>query len=60
VEETVPCFSAEESREAVLGLGSHAVEGLPGACKDVLGEEAESAGADAHGAWSEAVAMLAV
>jgi hypothetical protein len=44
----------------VLGLGSNEVEGLPVAFKDVMVEESESAVADAHGAWSEAVDILAV
>jgi hypothetical protein len=60
VEETVHLFQAEASRESVFGLCAHEVEGLPVAFKDVVGEAAESTGAEAHGAWSEAVAMLAV
>jgi hypothetical protein len=60
VEETVHVFQAEDSREAVFGLGSHEVEGLPGAFKDVRVEESESAVADAPGAWSKVVDILAV
>lgn len=60
IEKTVPFVQAEESREAVCGLGSNEVKGLPVACKDVLGEESESAVADAHGAWRESVDIRAV
>ena len=60
VEETVHLFQAEESREAVFGRCANEVESLPAACKDVVGEEAEGAVADAHGTGREVVDMLAV
>lgn len=60
VEETVHLFQAEESRESVFGLCAHEVEGLPVARKDVVVEESDGAGADAHGAWRESVNILAV
>ena len=53
-------FQAEESQEAVCGLGTNEVEGLPVASKDGVVEETDGAVADAQGAWSESVNMLAV
>jgi hypothetical protein len=58
--ETVHTFQAEESWEAGGGLGAHAGEGLPGAPRDVVGEASDGAGAEAQGAGSASVHMLAV
>jgi hypothetical protein len=60
VEETVHLFQAADSRESVFGRCANEVEGLPVAFKDVVVEESASTVADAHGAWSEAVDILAV
>jgi hypothetical protein len=60
MEETVHFFQAEESWEAVCRLGSHELEGLPVAPKDMVGEEADATGADAHGSWGEAIDVCAV
>jgi hypothetical protein len=60
VEETVHLFQAEESWEAGGGLGAHEGEGLPGAPRDVVGEASDGAGAEAQGAGSASVHMLAV
>jgi hypothetical protein len=58
-EETVHRCQAEESRESVGGRGAHEVAGLPVAPKDVVGEASDGAVADAQGAWSESVTILA-
>ena len=60
VEEAVDRWAAEHGREAVCGLGSHALQGVPVASQDLLGEETESAGTEAHGAWREAIDVLSM
>ena len=60
MEETGHCFQAQESWEAVCRRGSHEVEGLPVALKDMVGEEAEAPGAEAHGRWGEASTVFSV
>ena len=59
-EETAHCFQAEESWEAVCRLGSHEVECLPVAPKDMGGEKTDATGAHAHGRGGEAIAVVAV
>ena len=54
------CFQAEKSRESVCRCGSHEVEGLPGAPKDVVVEEAETAGTETPGTGRECIDMFAV
>jgi hypothetical protein len=51
---------AAHSREPLCGLGAHACQGLPGACEHLWGEQAQSAGTDAPGAWCKALAVLAM
>ena len=53
MEKTVHFFQAEQSRESVCRCGSHEVEGLPVAPKDVVGEEAEATVTDTHGTGRE-------
>ena len=60
MEETGHFFQAKESWEAVFRLGSHEVEGLPVALKDMVVEEADATGADAHGRWGEAITVFSV
>ena len=60
MEETAHVFQAEESREAVCRLGSHEVEGLPVAPKDMGGEKTDATGAHAHGSWGKAIDGFAV
>jgi hypothetical protein len=51
VEETMHLLEAENGREPLFGLGSHAFPGLPGACENLWVEKAQSAVPAAHGAW---------
>jgi len=46
--------------EPVGGLRSHEVEDLPIALQNVEGEEADAAGADAHGGWRELIDVWAM
>lgn len=48
-EQSSDFLGAEDSREAVFGLGSEDAEDVPAPLKDVLVEELDAAVADAHG-----------
>jgi len=50
----------EDGGEPVGGLHAKAREGVPVALEDVLVEEADTAGADAHGRWGEAIDVFPV
>jgi hypothetical protein len=50
----------EDSGETVGGLRTQEREGVPVALEDVLREEAEATGAEAHGRGGEAIDVLAV
>jgi hypothetical protein len=50
----------EDSGELVGGVRAEEREGVPVALEDVLGEEADTAGAEAHGRWSQAIDVFAV
>jgi hypothetical protein len=50
----------EDGWQTVGGVRTHEREGVPVALEDVLREEANTAGAETHGRWSEAVDVLPV
>jgi hypothetical protein len=50
----------EAGREPVGRLRAQEREGVPVALEDVLREEANTAGADTHGGWGEAIDVFAV
>lgn len=60
IEATAHFFQAEHSRESVFRLGSHEVEGLPVAPKDVVVEEADATVTDTHGTGSESIDIVSV
>ena len=60
IEKTVHFFPAEHSRESVCRFGSHEVEGLPVAPKDVVGEEADATVTDTHGTGRECIDIFSV
>jgi hypothetical protein len=60
LEEAVDLWAAENGREAVCGLSSHALQGFPVASPDLLVEETESTRTEAHGAWREAIDVFAM
>jgi hypothetical protein len=60
LEETPNCFTTENSGETVCGLRAQERQGVPIALKDVLREETDTTGAEAHGSWGEAVDIFAV
>jgi hypothetical protein len=51
LEETMHLLEAANGREPLFGRGSHACQGLPVAFENLLGEKAQSAVTEAHGAW---------
>ena len=53
-------LKAEDSGEAVFGLGADEREGMPVAFEDMLVEEFDTTVADAHGSGGEAVNVFAV
>jgi hypothetical protein len=59
-EETSDLLGTEEGWEPVLGLRANERQGVPVACEDVLVEESDATGADAHGSWGKAIAVFAV
>jgi len=60
MEKTAHFVQAEKSRESVCRLGSHEVEGLPVAPKDVVGEESDTTGTDTHGTGRESIDIFSV
>jgi hypothetical protein len=58
-EEPPALLKAEDGRETRFGLGAHERPGVPVALDDVLGEERDAAGADAHGSRGEVVDVFA-
>jgi hypothetical protein len=60
LEDTSDFFNTEDSGEMVCGLRAQEREGVPIAFEDVLREEAETAGAEAHGRWGEAIDIFPV
>ena len=50
--------NAEDGGETVGGLRPHQRQRVPITVEDVRGEEAEAAGAEAHGSWGQAVAEV--
>ena len=59
-EEAPDFLHTQPSRELVGGLRAQERERVPVALEDVLGEEADATGAEAHGGWGEAVDVFAV
>jgi hypothetical protein len=59
-QDTSACCNPEDSGEMVCGLRAQEREGVPIAFEDVLREEADTAVADAHGSWGEAIAIFPV
>jgi hypothetical protein len=60
LEEALDLWAAENGREALCGLSSHDLQGLPVASQDLLGEETESAITEAHGAWRETIDVFSM
>jgi hypothetical protein len=60
LEQTPNFFHTEDSREAVCGLSANQRQGGPITLEDVLREEADTTGADAHGSWGEAIDVFSV
>jgi hypothetical protein len=60
LEEPPDLLHPEDGGEPVCGVRTAECEGVPVALEDVLREEAEATGADAHGRWGEAVDVCAV
>ena len=59
-EEPPDLLHTEDGGETVGGLRAQERQGVPVALEDVLREEADTAVADAHGRWGEAVDVFAV
>ena len=59
-EETSDLLGTEEGWESVFGLRANERQGVPVAFEDVLVEESDATGADAHGSWGKAIAVFAV
>jgi hypothetical protein len=59
-EETPNFCNTEHSRETMCGWRANQREGGPIALEDVLREESDTAGAEAHGSWGEAIDVFAV
>jgi hypothetical protein len=60
LKDTSDFFNTEDSGEMVCGLRAQEREGVPIAFEDVLREEAETAVAEAHGSWGEAIDIFPV
>jgi hypothetical protein len=60
LEDTSDFCNTEDSGERVCGLRAQEREGVPIAFEDVLREEADTAVADAHGRWGEAIDIFPV
>jgi hypothetical protein len=59
-EEARDLLHTEDGGEPVGGVHAKEREGVPGTLEDVLVEEADAAGADAHGRWGEAIDVFPV
>src|SRR5215471_3969502 len=59
-EESLDLLHTEDGRETVSGLRTKEREGVPIALEDVLREEADATGADAHGRGGQAIDVFAV
>ena len=60
IEEAPDFLDAADSGETVCGLGAEERQGVPVTREDVLGEERDAAGAEAHGSRGEVVDVCAV
>ena len=60
LEEPPDFLHTEDGGETVCGLRAQEREGVPVALEDVLREEADTTGADAHGRWGEAIDVFPV
>jgi hypothetical protein len=59
-EESLDLLHTEDGGESVGGLHAQEREGVPVAPEDMLGEEADTTVADAHGRWGEAIDVFPV
>ena len=59
-QESPDFLHTEHSREMVGGWRAQECEGVPVTLEDVLREEANATGADAHGRWGKAIDVFAV
>ena len=59
-EEQPDLLDTEHGGELVCGGRAHEGEGVPVTLEDVLREEANATGADAHGRWGKAIDVFAV
>ncbi len=60
LEEPPDLLHIEDGGETVGGWRTEECKGVPVAFEEVLREEADATGADAHGRWGEAVDIFAV
>jgi hypothetical protein len=58
--QTTDCFHTEDGWQAVCSVRPHARQGMPVAMEDVLREEADATGAEAHGGGGEAIDIFAM
>jgi hypothetical protein len=58
--ESPDLLDAEDGRKTVFGLGAKEWQRMPVACEDMLGEESDAAGAEAHGRRGEVVNVFTV
>jgi len=59
-EEPPDLLHTEDGGEPVCGLRANERQGVPVPLEDVLREEADATGADAHGGWGEAVDVFSM
>ena len=59
-EESLDLLHTEDGGETVGGLRTQEREGVPVTLEDVLIEEADTTGAEAHGRWGKAIDVFAV
>jgi hypothetical protein len=60
LEETPNFCNTEDGGKAVCGWRSNQGQSVPITLEEVLVEEAEATGAEAHGSWGEAIGVFAV
>ena len=60
LEDTSDFCHTEDSGEMGCGVRAQQRAGVPIACEDVWREDADTAGAEAHGRWGEAIDLLPV
>jgi hypothetical protein len=60
LEETPNFFKTEDGGETVCGLSPNQSQRVPITLKDMMREESDATGADAHGSWGKAIDVCAV